>query len=167
VRTLLDAGADVNAVISADKRCKWPVIVIAAETGKKDMVELLIEKGANVELTEGDSGFTALMHAAACGHVGVVQALLTKGRASIDAIHEGDSALTLASANGKMQAVIALLDEGSAVNLQPYASALHEACGCGHFEVAKELIYRGADVNTLDETHGFSVLEYTVGCSDL
>ena len=91
VRALADAGADVNA---ADER-GWGALAKAVynadvDRGYADVVELLIERGANVEAPIG-YGIRPLMLAAGYGEIAVVEALLAGGA---DVLARNDGGLT-------------------------------------------------------------------------
>lgn len=74
-RIRIDEGADVDA---GRGRYHGPLVMIAAKLGHVDMVRLLLDRGANVELTD-DLGATALMGAAATGNLEIVRLLLDRG----------------------------------------------------------------------------------------
>ena len=58
--------------------CSWPALAIAAEAGNNNMVDFLLQNGADIERVT-DSGGTALMHAAAAGQTDTVELLLDAG----------------------------------------------------------------------------------------
>jgi hypothetical protein len=120
----------------------------ASLAGLHFTVELLLEKGANVNARGGDYG-NALQAASARGHNEVVQLLLEKG-ATVNA--EGGkygNALYAASAEGENGIVQQLLAKGAKVNAQGghYGNALYAACDGGHNEIARLLLEKGANVN--------------------
>ena len=91
VRALVDAGADVNAT---DER-GWGALAKAVynadlDRGYADVVEVLIERGANVEAPIG-YGIRPLMLAAGYGEIAVVEALLAGGA---DVLARNDGGLT-------------------------------------------------------------------------
>jgi len=71
VRTLLNAGADANAVT----RRGFPVLVYAAALGDTETVQALIEAGAQIDRsnTQGRETWTPLMYAARGGHKATVR----------------------------------------------------------------------------------------------
>ncbi|PKY44925.1 ankyrin [Rhizophagus irregularis] len=56
----------------------------AAIIGNKEMIELLFEKGANINVQDNWDKFTSLHHAAKEGHVNVVKYLINACRANVD-----------------------------------------------------------------------------------
>ena len=67
VKNFLAAGTDVNAIDD-----DWTPLVFAVDKGHKEIVEILIAKGADVNVMvsndEGVDGFTPLAFAAYKGH---------------------------------------------------------------------------------------------------
>lgn len=147
---LLAAGADVSLPYGPDK---IPLIDMAAQEGRDDMLTALIEHGADVD---GIDKFecTALHYAACFNHVNAVQLLLVKG-ADIDVFDsKGWTALGLAVVDGHVAATLALLAAGADVSLQ-YSSdktpLTHVAAEDGNVEILRALIDHGADVDAVDD----------------
>ena len=69
------AGADVNAKEVGDK---WTPLHNAAWGGHKEIAELLIAKGADMNAKD-DEGMTPLHPAAAAGHREIAELLIAKG----------------------------------------------------------------------------------------
>lgn len=88
----------------------------AAESGHEAVVQLLLQKGADIEVTD-DSGQTPLFQAAENGHEAVVRLLLKKG-ADIEATDDSDqTALLRAAKNGHEAVVQVLLKNGANMEL--------------------------------------------------
>lgn len=73
----------LKAGLPADTRDKkgTPLLGIAARSGNRAMVDLLLDAGASVNLQSEDRGNTALMDAAAAGNEGLAKDLLRAGAA--------------------------------------------------------------------------------------
>jgi len=72
---LLTKGADVNL---KNKDGRTP-LHLAVESADGDIVELLLDKGANIDAKDDESGFTALHHAARFGNKNVAELLIARG----------------------------------------------------------------------------------------
>ena len=77
VKQHLAAGADVNAKNKGFSRKDSTPLQHAALKGQKKVVELLIEKGADVN-AKCDVGWTPLHNAAAYGHKEIIELLIAK-----------------------------------------------------------------------------------------
>jgi ankyrin repeat protein len=123
-------------------------LLLAAENGHKQVVKLLVDKGAEVNAQGGGYG-NALQTASARGYKEIVKLLLDKG-AEVDAQggYYGDT-LQAASAGGHEVVVRLLVDKGAEVNAQggPYGNALQAASARGYKEIVKLLLNKGANVN--------------------
>lgn len=146
---LLERGADPG---HRDHDGMTPLLLAAYE-GHDDIVELLLEAGADVDETAGPDGnapaaaaVTPLLAAAAMGHMRTVSRLLFWG-AAVDAIDcEGRTALCLAAARGSTEVVRALLDRGLDENHKDDLgwTPLHAAACEGHRAVCAALTERGS-----------------------
>ncbi|XP_028291583.1 ankyrin repeat domain-containing protein 50 isoform X2 [Gouania willdenowi] len=146
---LLEHGADPR---HRDHDGMTPLLLAAYE-GNDDVVELLLEAGADVDETAGPDSFvhaaaavTPLLAAAAMGHIKTVSRLLFWG-AAVDAIDsEGRTALCLAAARGSTEVVRALLDRGLDENHKDDLgwTPLHAAACDGHRAVCASLTECGS-----------------------
>lgn len=143
VHELLNQGAAVNAITSSNKTALqysvWrghttiakalidrganlgaDLLGIAGYLGDVNMIQLLIEKGTDVNVEVSD-GTTALMVAATYGHTSMVKLLLEKGAAINVQDNRGKTALMRAACEGHSSTVQALLERGADVgyNLTP------------------------------------------------
>jgi len=75
VEFLLDQGSDINTTNSLG----FSPLHVAVAKGKKDIITLLISRGASVATRECDMGFTPLHTAAGRGYLLFVQVLLGAG----------------------------------------------------------------------------------------
>jgi len=97
----------------------------------------------------GQSGWTALMEAAAQGHLAAVENLLTK-KSDVNAqAIDGSTALRAATYYGHVDVVNALLAHGADVNLRDKTgrTALSDAVMEGRAAIASLLLEKGADPN--------------------
>jgi ankyrin repeat protein len=121
----------------------------AAANGHKDVAELLLAHGADVNARDNDS-VTPLQEAAAYGHKDVAELLLAHGA---DVNVKGNNGLTLlqeAAANGNKDMAEMLLRSKADVNAKEDnygGTALHLAALKGQRDVAELLLASGADVN--------------------
>ncbi len=91
-------------------------LLLAAANGHKDIVELLLEKGADVNRCDWKDE-TALMGAAWSGHKDIAELLLEKG-ADVNADNSGWTTLMYAAVNRYIDIVELLLENGADINTQ-------------------------------------------------
>jgi ankyrin repeat protein len=144
VKKHLAAGTDVNANDGG-----WTPLWYAADEGHKEIVELLIAKGADVNAkNKGD--VTPLYGAARSGRKEVAELLIAKG-ADVNAKDvNGTIPLHYAAYEGHKEIVELLIAKGAEVNAKTDVygrTPLHFAAATGHKEIAELLITKGADVN--------------------
>jgi ankyrin repeat protein len=144
IQSLLEAGADVNAVNKAELG-RTP-LNIAAELGDHKVVRILIRASAQTELTD-ELGWTPLHNAVRKGAPEAIQELL-RARARIDALDKyGLTPLHAASEQGHLKAVQVLLgaraDFGARDNFNK--TPLHYAASSGNLGVVQALVGAGAN----------------------
>jgi len=169
------AGADAG-LVNARNANGISAVLMACYMGRKEIRDLLIAKGATLELHEAAAagelsrvkellegepelaksyspdGFPVLALAATFGHEDVARYLYGRG-AEINAIAAngtGYTALTGAVASGHASIAKWLAENGADVNYR-YAkdhSPLLEAAAGGHLEIVKTLLAHGADLQT-------------------
>jgi ankyrin repeat protein/tetratricopeptide (TPR) repeat protein len=145
-RYLLDHQARVD-VLSPGNYDETPLIT-AAENGHKAMVELLLERGADINAKD-KRGMTALHLAAQHGFQAVVEALIAH-KADVNALDDGRrTPLAVAAAYKRASVVQQLLQAGANPNLvDGYgATCLADAAGNGSPESVKVLLAAGANPN--------------------
>lgn len=124
----------------------------AVEKGDLAQLELLISKGADVNLKD-PNGLTPLHIAAKEGHVDIA-AFLIKNRAEVNA-RAGEYGLTplhWAAWKGHKRVVEMLIDAGAQVNVHTAAghTPFRIAVDFGHIDIVRLLMSKGADIEVVD-----------------
>ncbi|KFX92771.1 hypothetical protein O988_07132 [Pseudogymnoascus sp. VKM F-3808] len=201
VERLLEAGADINAAPSksggltalfASVKCenlgfverllltadpnqetsRESPLVKAAELGSTDIVQRLIQAGANVNYDQQKNDYppTALEAAIEKGSLQIVHDLLAAGANINGPIFKDGisnrSPLEVAVDENNTRIAILLLSKGAKVDLYP-ESALPQSTALGHAlaswpqneEIIQHLITAGADVNRASQLHGMPLPE--------
>ena len=147
----LSAGAN-----PADAPAPLSALAQASANGDIRLVKELIEKGESAE----DS--TALIEAIDHGHMDIYRYLIKKGAnvnmPRID--REWMTPLNAAIKKGRVTDVFEVLDDGADVKLK---EPLFTAVFYGNIPALHELVYRGADINRVDEqglSYLFHAIEY-------
>lgn len=133
----------------------FTMLLIAAEEGHHQVVQMLLGKGANINAQGGIYG-SALQAASIKGHSQVVQILLNNGaNTNAQGGLYGD-ALHLASLRGHNQVVQMLLKNGADINAQgeAHGTALQAASYEGYTQVVQMLLENGADINAQGGGYG-------------
>jgi ankyrin repeat protein len=158
IERLLAAGHDANAVMTETLET---VLMLTAKTGNPQAVQVLIDRGADVNARQVRQ-FTPLMFAAAEGHAGVIKTLLAAGADPLAGTvasakperrpSGGMTALLFAAREGHIDAATALVEGGADVNQTgaDSTSPLLIALVNGHYELAYMLLGRGADPSIAD-----------------
>ncbi len=142
------------------------LLVYAAQHGYIDIMKLLIEKGAEVNL-EDSYGMTPLYWAAINNNEDMTKFLIEEKGAEVD--FEGinsTTALLEVSKNGYIEIVKILVAHGADINIKASISRtpLHYALEKGYMDIAEFLIKEGADVN-IEDGDGMTPLHYAVNTS--
>jgi len=140
---------------------------IASRQGHDKAVQILVDRGANVNARGGEYG-NALQAASSGGHDKVVQILINGGA---DITAQGGQygiALEAASSGGHDKVVQILIDRGADITAQggQYGNALQAASYGGHDKVVQILIDRGADINAQGEFYGNALIAAAAGGSE-
>eukprot|EP00731_Ephydatia_muelleri_P037731 Em0548g3a len=152
VKLLLDMGSDISAQIETNRNT---ALTLACFQGRHEVVNLLVERQANVE-HRAKTGLTPLMEAASGGYHEVGKVLIAKG-ADVNAApvpSSRDTALTIAADKGHCKFVHLLLTHAAHVDVKNKKgnSPLWLACNGGHLDVVRLLVEHepGADVDSQD-----------------
>ena len=152
VLELLAAGADTN---------NGAPLLSAVGYNQRDMVKLLLERGAKVDQQEEDGILgTPLIFAAIKGNADIARDLLAAGANVNSRTSNGATALMEAAEEKHTALVPLLLQAGADVNAADNfgVTALWHAASQGNLATAKLLIDAGADVNARSSNQG-SILE--------
>jgi hypothetical protein len=155
VREWLDAGMHPDYV--ADRIGTG--LMIAAWTGNIPMMELLVQRGADVN-KQNALGERALMHASWRGQTEAIKWLLARGaRINSDAMQW--SPLHYAVFAGHSEAAALLLERGADINARSTngSSVIMMAVYEGHEQLVKQLIAKGADLSVKND-RGEGALEW-------
>jgi ankyrin repeat protein len=181
---LLNAGADASAKLPGGST----LLMSAARTGNADIVRLLIEHGADVNVKGETYGETALVWAADQNHAEAAKVLIAHGadvnartnplerpkdRFGLEGVltilpHGSWTPLMYAARQGSLDAARTLVDAGANLNLtDPDGStALVLAIINSHYDTAALLAERGADPNIADAS-GMAALYAAVDMNTL
>ena len=154
VKALISENPDL--VSAVNERGSTP-LHSAAFGGHLEVVEFLLEKGAEIEAVNG-GGFTPLHLATFAGHREVVELLLDQG-ANINALNEAmgasvlDFAFTRDLQGGTLEIAPLLIDKGAEFDVNKKNrfgyTYLDMAIVFGHTQAADYLIGMGADIGSL------------------
>jgi ankyrin repeat protein len=150
-----DQGAKLNT--------KNEFLIVASQNGHKDIVAFLLEKGIDINQTDKEYGWTALMEASRHGHVEIVKLLLAKENIEINQgdEYDGKTALIWASEEGHVEIVKLLLaKENIDINQEDKygKTTLMYASIKGHVEIVKLLLAKeNIEINLKDEL-GYTAL---------
>lgn len=106
---ILNDGADINAT-KGDY--KTTLVMEAAVRGHVEAIEMLLDKGADVDMADLD-GWTALMGATVQGHLEAVTVLLEHGANVNSRNHANDTSLIMARGLHHDEIAQALLEHGA------------------------------------------------------
>jgi ankyrin repeat protein len=148
-RELHRAGANVNA--ASEHNGGSTPLHVAAISGHADMINFLLEHGADLHKVAKEGG-TPLGACAMQGCLPGLQLLLSKGAAVAQRDRAGSDALTRAANNGHLQCMQALLAAGGSVHNVRHdgLTALHLAAGAGELAAVQCLLHNGASVHMTD-----------------
>jgi ankyrin repeat protein len=153
LRILLDEGLDVDSMAAypsnPGERRKTP-LMWAILRGDHDVVEVLVQKGANI-LQQAADGLTPLHFAATCGREIMLEKLLAKASVVDKRDDLGRTALQMAVRSASERAVSVLIAKGANVNCSDDEgfTALHHAINIPDTtkELVSLLLRSGAEVN--------------------
>ncbi|MBE6463682.1 MAG: hypothetical protein E7005_08050 [Alphaproteobacteria bacterium] len=161
VKELIDMGADVNLNISSGKN----VLSEASRMGYIEVVELLIENGADVNQKNDIDGSSPLGLACINNYEDIAKLLISK-KADVNHKDREGSPLIYASHHGNKELVELLIKHGAKVNDKNKNghSVLMSGVSSGNKEVVELLIKHGAKVDAKDDDGNTALINllYTI-----
>lgn len=135
----------------------------AAHAGSVEIVRLLLDRGADIGVTD-EYGQTPLHHAACQGHEAVVALLLRKGADPNSEDLDGRNSIIMAASNGWKSVLTRLGGAGASPisTNRSCAPALHFAASNGHVTVLEQLLAKGYDID-LKNRQGETALMVAAG----
>jgi len=129
-------------------------LMLAASCGQNEIVEKLLNKGANSSVRDKQGGGTALLRAVDGGHFETVRIMLGQERVNVHCLdHEERGLLHGAAVGGRVEILRLLLKQGLDVNAadKKGRTPLHDACRQSDFGIVKLLLDAGADSTLKDK----------------
>lgn len=156
---LIDSGADVNIKNIAGTT----PIIWAASNGYYDVVERLIDAGANMDFRQDSFGNTALMRAIEHDYTHVSQLLIERGADLHIQNFQGATALIWAAGRGYIGLIRLLIEKGSDLDAEDDTKCTPLMCavGRGFVNIVDVLIKAGANIN-IRNTENCTALTYAV-----
>ncbi|KAK3095975.1 hypothetical protein FSP39_021528 [Pinctada imbricata] len=143
-----DVSTDVN------DKYGFSALMQASQKGYLEIMEVLLEKGADVHL-QNDAGKTALMLACFAGQFEAVKLLRQHGAKYDDYDRGGSTAMHWAVDGGNVRLLDWMIKDGADVNIRDRGSGWTPLIRCaslsGNRSVALTLVQAGAKINTQDK----------------
>jgi ankyrin repeat protein len=148
VKLLVARGADINAG-------PWPALTVSIWEERKDIFDLLIQRGADVNTTD-KWGWTPLSWAVDHDNLDSLKSLIAHGAKVDTKIWGGETALMSEASKGRTEAVKLLLEAGADIHAMDDTgqTALHRMMDVIHLpskDMAELLLAKGAEVNSKDK----------------
>uniref|UniRef100_A0A8C0ATZ7 Kinase D interacting substrate 220 n=1 Tax=Buteo japonicus TaxID=224669 RepID=A0A8C0ATZ7_9AVES len=131
----------------------WTALMWASYKGRTEVAKLLLEKGANPNITGMQYSVYPIIWAAGRGHSGIVHLLLQHGAKVNCSDKYGTTPLVWAARKGHLECVKYLLQMGADVDQEGANSmtALIVAVKGGYTDSVKEILKRNPNVNLTDK----------------
>ena len=132
-----------------------------AREGNAEIVQKLIDKGANIEIKDKENGSTPLLWACPNGHTDVVKVLLNCGANVMASSLQNLTALHFATESGEDELIETLINCGLDVNARDNtiweSTPLLRVCRMRKSSGIQKLIDLGADIEIIDKKHDATV----------
>lgn len=153
VEIFLDSGISPNILgFCMETYFFYTALQFATQSGSFGLVELLLNRGADLDMTTERRPYTdtPVQIAAQAGNLKIVELLLSRGTATNDCHWRESSALQTAVIAGNTQLVQMLLDRGADINTtqnEKYGCPLECAIRTRAISLIEMLLNRGADID--------------------
>jgi uncharacterized protein len=149
---LEESPRDLNAAITKEIEetvyLTTPLIIVAERNPHPEVVKLLIDAGADVNVKSQNLPWTPLTASVKNKNIAIMKLLLASGA---DVIEQGGEALRGAAIEGNLEATNLLLEMNVNIDVGlTYGSPLFLSLQYKHFQITKVLLEAGATVNTDD-----------------
>ncbi|WP_188153322.1 ankyrin repeat domain-containing protein [Wolbachia endosymbiont of Pentalonia nigronervosa] len=161
VKELIEKGADIN--IESNKKCEsgWTLLHIATYYNHLNVVQYLVEKGANFNAKDSSYyGYIPMHYAAERGHLDILKYFINEGAYINTEGERGWTLLHIATYYNHLNVVQYLVEKGANFNAKDsyYGyTPMHYAAERGHLDILKYFINEGAYINTEGE-RGWTLL---------
>jgi len=155
---------DINKTLEGENvDIKWKPLHYAANGGHSEIVEWLLQHGADVNKEREDDDCTPLYLSASKGNLEIMKLLIKKG-ADINKTNKyGWTPLNSAAENGHLEVVKLLIENGADIHKSSkYGwTPFYSAANNGHFGVVKLLIDNNAKIDNevMQTTHTQEIIE--------
>ena len=130
----------------------WVSLIYSTRYGAAEIVELLIEKGVDINQPD-DDGWTPLLHSIVGGNTKISKLLIDKGAQVNFFNNKGETALMFCAKYDAIETAVLLIENGADVN-QANCDGWTALTYCARYGnspgIAELLIYEWADVNQSD-----------------
>ncbi|GAA5895358.1 uncharacterized protein JCM6883_001481 [Sporobolomyces salmoneus] len=160
----------LDSLRNTDPSTRQTSLHIAANAGRVDVVEWLLDQGVEKEISRDAAGETVLHIAAAKGFVEILIIYLERFQFVVDWVNSrGATALHAAAMKGELEAAQILIDNGADINAPDLHgnAPLHYALSYGKLSVVKLLVELDCETD-LKNNQGFSASDYaySFSCAD-
>ncbi|KAK4995194.1 putative ankyrin-repeat protein [Elasticomyces elasticus] len=146
--------------VDAQDGAGWTPLMMAASLKNSDAVlDLLLNKGADVNMKSSNHGQTALHFTASKNNLDVARKLIAQKASARVKDKRGQLALHRAAAAGNVPVVKLLLENRSPINATDMdgSTALHHAIAEGHGDTAVLLLKAGAETDKRDQSGALAI----------